>query len=85
MLAELLCKVGGVQYIACSVKVFVVVSDQFDVVLSSQISSYSDINHMTSGTLATSCGPSIFPYLPPSNANAIVKFLIDHCNEIFID
>ena len=38
---------------------------------------------MTSGTLATSCGPSFFPRLPPSNANAVIKFLIDFCDELF--
>ena len=41
------------------------------------------MNQMTSGSLATSCGPSLFPYLPPSNANALLKSLIDHCSEIF--
>lgn len=44
---------------------------------------FSEMNQMTSGSLATSCGPSLFPYLPPSNANALLKFLIDHCSEIF--
>lgn len=48
-----------------------------------QITSYSDLNHMTSGTLATSCGPSFFPNIAPSNANALIKFLSDHCDEIF--
>jgi len=36
-------------------------------------------------SLATSCGPSIFPYIPPSNANAVLKFLVDHHSEIFSD
>ena len=38
---------------------------------------------MTSGTLATSCGPSFLPTLPASNANSVIKFLIDNCSEIF--
>lgn len=48
-----------------------------------QVSQYSDINLMTSGTLATSCGPSFLPNLPASNANSIIKFLIDNCRHIF--
>ena len=38
---------------------------------------------MTSGILATSYGPSFFPNLPPSNANALVKFLTDNCDDLF--
>ena len=48
-----------------------------------QITEYSEENHMTSGILATSCGPSFFPNLPPSNANASVKFLTDNCDDLF--
>lgn len=48
-----------------------------------QISQNSDVNHMTSGTLATSCGPSFFPRLPPSSANAVLKFMTDNCDKIF--
>ena len=48
-----------------------------------QIATYSDHNSMTSGTIATSFGPSLFPYLPPSNANSLLKFLIDHTGDIF--
>lgn len=48
-----------------------------------QISSHSSKNFMSSGILATSCGPSLFPYLPPSNSNQLTKFLIDNFNTIF--
>ncbi len=48
-----------------------------------QITAHSDVNHMTSGVIATSCGPSLFPYLPPSNANQMTKFLIDFHTTIF--
>lgn len=48
-----------------------------------KITEYSEINHMSSGILATSCGPSFFPRLPPSNANAVIKFLTDFCDELF--
>ena len=48
-----------------------------------QITTHSDVNYMTSGIIATSCGPSLFPYLPPSNANQMTKFLIDNHTTIF--
>lgn len=48
-----------------------------------QVVSFSEENKMTSGTLATSCAPSMFPYLPTSSAVIVMKFLIDHCAEIF--
>ena len=49
-----------------------------------QVVAHSDVNRMTAGTLATSCGPSIFPYLPPSNSNQLLKFLIDNCAAVFV-
>ena len=48
-----------------------------------QVVSFSEENKMTSGTLATSCAPSMFPYLPTSSAVIVMKFLIDHCAEVF--
>lgn len=48
-----------------------------------QVAEYSEWNKMTSGTLATSCGQSFFPYLPPSPANTLLKFMIDHCETLF--
>jgi hypothetical protein len=51
--------------------------------LLSKVVEFSEWNKMTSGTLATSCGPSFFPYLPPSPANTLLKFMIDHCTTLF--
>lgn len=51
--------------------------------LHQQVVSFSEENKMSSGTLATSCAPSMFPYLPTSSAVIVMKFLIDHCAEIF--
>ncbi|XP_011410242.1 PREDICTED: pollen-specific leucine-rich repeat extensin-like protein 1 [Amphimedon queenslandica] len=48
-----------------------------------KIAENSEDNHMTSGILATSCGPSFFPNTTPSNANGLIKFVTDHCDQIF--
>jgi hypothetical protein len=49
-----------------------------------KIREYSDDNQMSSGVLATSCGPSFFPNMPPSGANALIKFLSDKCDIAFV-
>ena len=47
------------------------------------MTAHSSTNMMTVGTLATSCGPSMFPYLPPSSAVQITSFLVGNCHRIF--
>eukprot|EP00731_Ephydatia_muelleri_P012612 Em0006g1506a len=44
---------------------------------------HSHKNRMTTGTLGTSMGPSLFPYLPPSTASHVLTFMVDHVTEIF--
>ena len=42
-------------------------------------------NRMTSISMATSFGPSLFPYLPASTANTLLRYLLEHCSQLFED
>ncbi|WP_411023382.1 RhoGAP domain-containing protein, partial [Salmonella sp. s51228] len=53
--------------------------------LLSKVCEHSDVNLMTPGNLATSCGPSLFPSINSGNATLMTKNLIDVITTLFPD